>query len=268
LKVHGVTADAAVAHVLDCLDRRIGGWVMTPNVDILRRWVRNQSFRATTAGVTLCVPDGMPLVWASRLCGTPLAERVTGADLTQSLIAAAAARGKSVYLLGGAPGTAVEAASAMRRAHPQLRVAGTYFPPYGFENDPRQWDSMAEAIGTAQPDMVFVGLGSPKQEYVIQRLRGLLPASWWLGIGVTFSFLSGQLSRAPQWMQRCGLEWLFRLMCEPKRLARRYLVDDLPFAASLLAHAAGRAASLKFSQDRAAGQEPCCGLKYESSGTS
>jgi N-acetylglucosaminyldiphosphoundecaprenol N-acetyl-beta-D-mannosaminyltransferase len=153
-------------------------------------------------------------------------------------VAAAAGRGKSVYFLGGAPGSAAEAANAMRKAYPQLRVAGTYFPPYGFENDPRQWDAMAEAVCLAQPDIVFVGLGSPKQEYVIECLRGLLPVSWWLGIGVTFSFLSGQISRAPSWMQRCGLEWLYRLVCEPKRLAKRYLVDDLPFAAWLLAHSA------------------------------
>jgi N-acetylglucosaminyldiphosphoundecaprenol N-acetyl-beta-D-mannosaminyltransferase len=238
LPIHCVTTEVAVAHILDSLERGVGGWVMTPNVDILRRWVRDEQFRMLAADVTLCVADGMPLVWASRVMRTPLPERVCGADLTRSLLAAAADQSRSVFFLGGAPDAADAAADAMRAAHPHINIAGTYCPPFGFENMPAEWSSMAEALYAAQADMVFVGLGCPKQEVVIDRLRPILPGAWWLGVGVSFSFLGHTIGRAPGWMQRSGLEWLHRLSREPRRLAHRYLIDDAPFAAWMLLRAA------------------------------
>jgi N-acetylglucosaminyldiphosphoundecaprenol N-acetyl-beta-D-mannosaminyltransferase len=234
LPIHCVTSEVAVDHILASLARGVGGWVLTPNVDILRRWVRSPRFRLLAADITLCVADGMPLVWATRLMGTPLPERVCGADLTRSLLEKAADRGRSVFLLGGAPGASEAAIAAIQKAHPQLNIVGSYCPPFGFEQSAAEWSNMSEALFAAQPDIVFVGLGCPKQEIVIDRLRPILPNAWWLGIGVTFSFLGGTLTRAPRWMQHSGLEWLHRLSREPGRLARRYLVDDLPFAVWLL----------------------------------
>lgn len=239
LGIHRITAKDAVAHVFEQLDSRVGGWVMTPNVDILRRWRKQKYFREQTRYVTLNIADGMPLVWASRLRGEGLPERITGADITAAIAAEAVERDRSLFLLGGAPDAARLAAAALLETHPRLNVAGTHFPPYGFEQREEEWHLMAEALRIAQPDIVFVGLGSPKQEVVISRLRHVLPFAWWFGVGVTFSFLGGQTKRAPRWMQSFGLEWLFRLSCEPKRLSRRYLLDDLPFAITLLSSSAG-----------------------------
>jgi len=185
----------------------------------------------------LIVADGMPLIWASRIQGTPLPERVAGSSLISTLSAAAGKQGRSVYLLGGDKGTAEQAADVLKRQYPGVRIAGTYYPEFGFESDEAQMQKLIAHLTAANPDIVYVALGSPKQEWLIGQLRGYLPRAWWLGIGISFSFLSGHVKRAPQWMQRSGLEWLHRLCQEPRRLARRYLVQGLPFAASLFTSA-------------------------------
>jgi N-acetylglucosaminyldiphosphoundecaprenol N-acetyl-beta-D-mannosaminyltransferase len=238
--IHGITFAAvgereAVRHVADSASRGVGGWVVTPNLDIVRQCARDPAIARMVRSADLIVADGMPLVWASRLQRTPLPERVAGSNLVGLLSEEAARRGLSVFLLGGMPGTAEAAARVLQARHPGLRVAGTWCPPFGFEKDEAQMQAMHEAIRDSRPDIVFVGLGFPKQERLIERLRPAQPAAWWLGIGISFSFLAGEVSRAPGWMQRTGLEWVHRVAQEPRRLARRYLVDGLPFAVRLFA---------------------------------
>lgn len=240
IRLHAITEAACIDHVLGELGAHRGGWLATINVHYLRRLARDPAFRAACAPRSLAVADGMPLVWASRLQGTPLPERVTGAALVSSLTAGAAAAGRSLYLLGGAPGVASAAADILMRRHPRLRIAGTLPLPLGFEPGELALRPVADALAQAAPDIIYVALGSPKQDRVIARLRGALPGAWWLGVGAALSFLTGDVPRAPVWMQRTGLEWLHRLAREPGRLARRYLADDLPFAAGLLLGAAAR----------------------------
>ena len=237
VQIHAVTEEQAVDHVVRSLEQRRGGWVVTPNLDHLRRLAHDQKLKALYRHATLAVADGMPLIWASRIQGTPLPARVAGSDLIGSLSGAAAEHGKSIFLLGGDPGTAEGAADALSRRYGNVRIAGTYCPPVGFEKDPAEMRKVIVRLQEADPDIVYVALGSPKQEWLIGELRGYLPRAWWLGIGISFSFLSGRVRRAPKWMQRTGLEWVHRLAQEPRRLAKRYLVDGLPFAAGLLANA-------------------------------
>jgi N-acetylglucosaminyldiphosphoundecaprenol N-acetyl-beta-D-mannosaminyltransferase len=239
VRVHAITERQCIARILDELDAGHGGVVVTPNLDHWRRLSQDAAFAEVYRQADLIVADGMPLIWASRLKGTPLPERVAGSNLISTLSAAAAERGRSVYLLGGAPGTAEAAAAELARCSPELKIAGTYCPEYGFERDEEAMARIIAVLQTARPDIVYVGLGSPKQELVTMRLREYLPRAWWLGIGVSFSFLSGQVRRAPRWMQRAGLEWLHRLAAEPKRLARRYLIEDGPFAIRELGLAVG-----------------------------
>ncbi|OLB82234.1 MAG: glycosyltransferase [Actinobacteria bacterium 13_2_20CM_2_71_6] len=228
---HALTEDEAVARVREALARGEGGRILTPNVDILR-----QRPAAYAADASLVVADGMPLVWASRLAGTPLPERVAGASLVWSLSRAMAADGRSVFLLGGEPPVgAARAAAALLAAYPHLRVSGVS-PAYGFEST--NFPGVREAVRAAAPDLVFVGLGFPRQEEVISRLRPDLPDAWFLGCGMAINFVAGDHRRAPGWMQRNGLEWLYRLGSEPRRLAGRYLRHDAPYAARLLANAA------------------------------
>lgn len=237
VRVHAMTERATIDHILAELDRARGGWVVTPNLDILRRCVRDRAMRDLAHEATLVVPDGMPLIWASRLQGTPLPERVAGSNLVSSLSSAAASAGRSVFLLGGDPGVAESAGAELLRRFPGLRVAGFHCPAMGFENDETQLRAIEDALSAADPDIVYVALGSPKQERLIRRLRGAFPRAWLLGVGISLSFLCGEVRRAPRWMQRVGLEWLHRFLQEPRRLARRYFVDGVPFAIELFTRA-------------------------------
>lgn len=245
IALRGVAIDAlteaqCVDHVLAELAQGRGGWVVTPNLDHLRRLVHEPSFRELCSRASLVVADGMPLLWASRLQRTPLPERVAGSNLIWSVSRAAAQQSRRIFFLGGDPGTAEAAARILVERCPGLVACGTVCPPPGFELDSAQMQALRSGLIAARPDIVYVALGSPKQERLIAELKERLPQAWWLGIGISFSFVSGDVRRAPAWMQTIGLEWAHRLAQEPRRLARRYLVDGLPFAASLLCGSAWR----------------------------
>ncbi|MFI6599044.1 WecB/TagA/CpsF family glycosyltransferase [Nonomuraea sp. NPDC050536] len=193
--------------------------------------------RGLVDSAEIVVADGMPLVWASRLAGTPLPERVTGADLIWSLSELAALRGWPIYLLGGPPGVAARAAGQLVERHPRLVVCGVDAPPYGFDASDGGREEVRRKVVGAGPRLVFVGLGFPRQDRLIAELRRDLPDAWFVGCGAAIAFAAGTVPRAPRWMRRTGLEWAFRLVSEPGRLARRYLVHDLPFAATVLTSA-------------------------------
>jgi N-acetylglucosaminyldiphosphoundecaprenol N-acetyl-beta-D-mannosaminyltransferase len=233
VKLHQVTERQCVDFIVEEMHAGRGGVVVTPNLDHLRRCVRDLHFGALVAEADLVVADGMPLVWASRLQGTPLPERVAGSNLISSLSKAAAENGKSIFLLGGAEGTAKGAAEILIKRHPELKIVGTFCPQLGFETKPKQMAEIVAMLTAARPDIVFVALGSPKQEHLIAKLQPYVTNAWWLGVGVSFSFLTGHVKRAPIWMQRGGVEWLHRLCQEPRRLFKRYIVSGVPFAASL-----------------------------------
>jgi N-acetylglucosaminyldiphosphoundecaprenol N-acetyl-beta-D-mannosaminyltransferase len=176
----------------------------------------------------------MPLIWASRLQRTPLPERVTGSNLIYSLTAAAARQNKSVFLIGGTQSAARKTADILLSRYPGIRIAGVYSEWIDPKNGGEALKSLAKQLAKRAPDIVYVALGSPKQEELIDKLRVKLPHAWWLGVGIAFGFVSGEIRRAPRWMQQSGLEWLHRLMQEPIRLAHRHLIVGLPFAARLL----------------------------------
>jgi N-acetylglucosaminyldiphosphoundecaprenol N-acetyl-beta-D-mannosaminyltransferase len=237
VEIHAITERQAIEHILRELSKGRGGVTITPNLDHLRRCKSNMEFAAMVAEAELVVADGMPLIWASRIAGCPLPQRVAGSDLILTLSAAAAEHGRSIYLLGGAPGTAEGAAEVLRSRHPNIRIVGTNCPPLGFDQNETEIAKLVENLVEAAPDIVFVALGSPKQERLIERIRTSLPQAWWLGVGVSFSFLTGHVQRAPKVLQQTGLEWVHRLFQEPKRLFKRYVVQGLPFAGQLFASA-------------------------------
>jgi N-acetylglucosaminyldiphosphoundecaprenol N-acetyl-beta-D-mannosaminyltransferase len=238
VELHAITERQCIEHILEAMNQGRGGSVVTPNLDILRRCTRDLQFAALVSEADLVVPDGTPLIWASRLAGTPLPQRVAGSDLIKSLTAAAADANRSVFFLGGLPGAAEGAADVLKKTSPHLKVAGSLCPPVGFEEKPEEMDRIVRMLTETKPDIIWVALGSPKQENLINRLRDVLPASWWLGVGISFSFLTGEVKRAPRWLQKIGLEWTHRLVQEPRRLAKRYLMDGLPFFATLMVDSA------------------------------
>lgn len=233
--------EAEVAdHVTTAWQHGEGGSILTVNVDILRSLSRNSELAALAEDAEIVVADGMPLLWAASLAGYSVPERVTGASLVSTLSEAAAGSARCVYLVGGEPGVPEAAGRALAERFPGLRIAGTDSPPFGFEQDPQQLSALVDRITAARPDLVLIGLGFPKQERLIARLRPLLPSAWMLGCGAGIPFAAGQFRRAPAFLQHIGAEWAHRLLLEPRRLARRYLLHNLPFAVLLLATSAGR----------------------------
>lgn len=201
-------------------------YIVTPNAQHIALLQKDAHFRTIYRNAFLSVPDGVPLLWASRFLGTPLAGRVNGTDLFERLSEVSAEVGLQVFLLGGRPGSVDKAAQILQARHPGLSIVGTYCPPYGFEADPEELTIINTKIKTAAPQVLFVGLGSPKQEYWIYAhyQENQVPIS--IGIGASFEFVSGMVKRAPRWMQKSGLEWLYRLVVEPGRLWKRYLVGN------------------------------------------
>lgn len=232
--VHSTTMQKAVDHIAHSLDAGLGGWVVTPNLDILHKLTHDEAFAKLVEPSTLRLADGMPLIWASKLAGTPLPERVAGSDLVWNICQRAAKDGRSVYLLGGDDGIAEKAKGVLEQKYQGINVAGTHCPPFGFENDQQEMDKIVAALQETTPDIVLVALGCPKQERLIDRLRTQFPKTWFLGIGISLSFVTGDVQRAPAWCRRLGLEWAHRLLQEPKRLAHRYLVIGIPFAVKVL----------------------------------
>ena len=232
-----VSEQETVDHVISEIHHGCGGWICTANLDILRQWSGSPEVRGLVGDADVIVADGMPVVWASSLRGTPLPERVAGSSLTYTLTAAAAREGASIFLIGGNPGMAEAAADRLKELNPGLHVAGTLCPPVGFESSKRWSARIRRALHESDPDIVYVGLGFPKQERLIATLRGDHPSAWFVGCGISFSFIAGEFERAPERIQRLGLEWLHRLVQEPGRLWRRYLVQDMPFLGRLLVSA-------------------------------
>lgn len=206
-----------------------GGCLLTPNLQHLREFRRSPAVAAAYRRCELVVPDGMPLVWASRIEGTPLPGRVPGSDLIFSISEGAAEHGRSLFLLGGSPGTAEQAAAELSRRYPGLRICGTLCPQPGFEDSPEELAEIEARVAAADPDLVYIGLPLEKQLLVMERLRRVAPRAWQVGLGVSFSFVCGDVRRAPELVQRLGLEWLYRLSQEPRRLMRRYLLEGIPF---------------------------------------
>ena len=235
LPIDRLTKDEAIAQILTACARGDGGWVITPNVDILRQIHRDEALRHVVGKSTLRLADGAPLVWASRLQQQPLPERIPGASFIWWLSTAAARACVPIFLLGAAPGVARKAGQVLQADIPGLLVAGTNCPPLGFEHSTEATAAIIDSIGAANPRIVFCGLGCPKQERLMACLTEIFPNIWFLASGGSLDFIAGVTTRAPEWMQKTGLEWLHRLTHEPKRLFKRYVVHDMPFALRMLA---------------------------------
>ncbi len=199
-----------------------GHQVVTINVDFIVNALRDPQLLSILRDASLATADGMPLVWGARLLGVPLKERVAGADLVPALAERAAQKGYSIYLLGAGPGVADRAARILQQRYPGLKIAGVYSPPFhpGLETEA----SVLEMIRASRPDILMVALGNPKQEKWIQRYGAQLGVPVMMGVGGSLDFIAGVTKRAPQWMQSSGLEWVWRLAQEPRRLWRRYVV--------------------------------------------
>ena len=225
--IDNLTMEEAVAVVMALSEGNDNHYVVTPNADHIVRLEKDEEFQKVYQNADLILADGKPLIWLSRLLGTPIKEKVSGSDLFPAVCERAAGEGKSMFFLGAAPGVAAGAARRLQERYPGLEVAGTYSPSYGFEKDRKEIAHIVETLNQKRIDILCLGLGTPKQEKFFCHMRNVLHVGVALNIGAAIDFEAGNMKRAPVWMQGCGLEWLYRLMQEPRRLFKRYLIDDM-----------------------------------------
>lgn len=207
-------------------------YFITANLHYAMLTDQDRRLRSVNEGAAFLLADGMPLVWASRRLPTPLPARVAGADLVPALCERAARNGYRVFLLGGAPGVAEEAARVLQARFPALQIVGAEAPPFG-ELSPAEQSGLQERIRAARPDLLFVAFGQPKGELWLAENREALGVPACVQIGGSLDFLAGRVRRAPSLLQRLGLEWAYRIYREPTRLAPRYL-NNAFFALKML----------------------------------
>ncbi len=232
LEIDAIAMDEAVARLQRWIVQRDGHcrYVVTPNVDHLVLLRDNTHLQAAYRDASLIVADGWPLVFASRLLGKPIPQRVAGSDLVPALFATASEHQPiRTFLLGAAPGVAERAAQRIGATWPCVQVAGSYSPPLGFEHNLSQNRQILDRIAHLQPDVLVVGLGAPKQELWVHQHQHEICASVALCAGATIDFLAGHKRRAPRWIRKIGMEWCHRMVTDPRRLVRRYAHDAWVF---------------------------------------
>ena len=227
--IDDITMAAALDRIEVMIARREPTYVVTPNVDHVVRYHGDGAFRQVYEQAPLVLADGMPLLWAARFLGSPLPEKVSGSDLFPLFCERAARRGYRLFFMGGRPGAAQRSAEILHERHPGLNVVRVHCPPLGFERDKVENQRTIQMICDSEADLLFVGLGTPKQELWIHRHHRECAVPVSIGIGASFDFTAGYVQRAPRVLQATGLEWLWRLVLEPRRMYRRYLVDDPEF---------------------------------------
>lgn len=228
-----VTSDQAVAIIEDMVNSKKPHYLATANVDFTVQALKDPELRHILLEAHMVVCDGMPLVWASKWLGNPLPERVAGSDLVPLLLGLAEQHGWRVFFLGGTPAVLEKAMENIRLRHPGLQLAGALSPPFKPLQE-MDHQGLCATIRAAKPDLLFVSFGCPKQEKWIAMNYGNAGVPVNVGVGATIDFLAGSVKRAPVWMQRCGIEWIFRMLQEPRRLMRRYGVDLWIFGRAIL----------------------------------
>ena len=201
-------------------------YVVTPNVDHIVQLEKDEELKKVYDNASLILTDGKPLLWIAKWYGTPIKEKISGSDLFPLLCERAAQKGYKMFFLGAKEGVAAKAAENLMSKYMGLHVVDTYSPPFGFEKDQKEIEKIKKRIKKSTPDILIVGLGCPKQEKFMYHYCKELGVPISFGLGASFDFEAGNIKRAPKWMANHGLEWLFRITQDPKRMAKRYLVDD------------------------------------------
>jgi N-acetylglucosaminyldiphosphoundecaprenol N-acetyl-beta-D-mannosaminyltransferase len=223
--ISALNLDSAVALVCQALERKTKGYVCVTGVHGVSEARREPAFRKVLNQAFLNTPDGMPMVWMGRLQGFRQMGRVYGPDLMMRMCQLSPARGFTHFLYGGAPGVAEELRQRLEQRFPGLRVIGTHSPPFRSLTTAEE-EELARRVHELKPDIFWIGLSTPKQEQFMAQNWQRLDATLFFGVGAAFDFHAGRVRQAPRWMQLSGLEWLFRLGCEPRRLWKRYFKNN------------------------------------------
>lgn len=216
-----------IGQLLDSGEKQ--GYIFTPNVDHIVLLQRDREFRRAYEKASLVLPDGMPLIWASRLLGRPLKGRVNGTDIFCGIANIEGEMPPKIFILGGRCNNEEKEREVIVYKFPKLHLSKIYAPPFGFENDRAETDRIIKMINETPTDILVLTLGSPKSEKWILSNINKLNVKVAISVGATIDFITGRRRRAPIWMQKIGLEWFYRLVQEPRRLWKRYLVRDMLF---------------------------------------
>jgi N-acetylglucosaminyldiphosphoundecaprenol N-acetyl-beta-D-mannosaminyltransferase len=228
----------ALAVIADAVSARRQGYICVTGVHGVMEAQDDAAFKKTLNAAFLCTPDGMPMVWAGKLCGEREMSRVYGPDLMLDVCAWSETSGAKHFFYGGADGVAELLVQKLKAKFPKLQVVGASTPPFRALNE-TEVENLQAQVAAARPDIFWVGLSTPKQENFMAEFLPKLDATLMIGVGAAFDFHSGRVRQAPRWMQRSGLEWLYRLGSEPRRLAKRYFRNNPRFVWNFLGQLTG-----------------------------
>jgi len=225
--VNNLSMAEALREIGRLVDEKKKSYVVTINTDVVIKIEKDEYLKKIIDEADLSLVDGKPLVWFAKWQKRPVKAKVSGSDLVPELCRQAAEKGHTVFIIGGAEGVAEKAKENLERQYDSIQIAGTYSPPYGFEKNADELKKINTMISDAHPDILIVCFGCPKQEKWIYENYQTFDSIVSICAGATVDYLAGNVSRAPKWMSEHGCEWIYRLFQEPKRLFKRYLVDDI-----------------------------------------
>lgn len=225
--VDNYTSKEALLRIEELMAEKDHSYVVFVNTDVIVKAESNHKLRKILNQADLTLTDGKPLIWISKLFHSPIKEKVSGSDLVPKLCAYAEKKGWSVFILGGAAGVPEKAAENLKKSYRRLKIVGTYSPPFYFENDKEELRKIRELVRKAMPDILIVSLGCPKQELFVSANYDKIGVNMSVCAGATVDFLAGNVRRCPKWVSNAGFEWFFRFLMEPRRLFKRYFIDDI-----------------------------------------
>ncbi|WP_290655611.1 WecB/TagA/CpsF family glycosyltransferase [Anaerovibrio sp.] len=219
--------EEAVDKICHLIDIGKKSYVVAINVDVVMKIEEDKYLKRIVDEADLTLVDGKPLVWIAKLHKRPVKAKISGSDLVPEVCRVAADKGYSIFIIGGKPGIAEKAKENLERSLNGIKIVGHYAPPLGFESDADELDRINNMISNARPDIIIACFGCPKQEKWIYENYQKYDALVSICAGATVDFLAGNVNRAPKWMSDNGLEWFYRFLQEPRRLFKRYFVDDI-----------------------------------------
>ena len=225
--VNNVNMDEAIQAIEDMIAYEKKSYIVAINVDVVMKIENDSYLKEITDRADMVLVDGKPLEWIAKWHKRPIKAKISGSDLVPLLCERAAEKGYSIFIIGGKDGIAEKAQVNLERDLPGIKIVGTYAPPFGFEKDERELKKINEMISNAHPDILIACFGCPKQEKWIYENYQKYDAKVSVCAGATVDFLAGNVNRAPKWMSDHGLEWFYRFLQEPKRMFKRYFIDDV-----------------------------------------
>lgn len=225
--VNNVNMDEAIQAIEDMIASEKKSYIVAINVDVVMKIENDSYLKEITDKADMVLVDGKPLEWIAKWHKRPIKAKISGSDLVPILCKRAAEKGYSIFIIGGKEGIAEKAQQNLERDLPGIRIVGTYAPAFGFEKDEKELNRINEMISSAHPDILIACFGCPKQEKWIYENISKYDAKVSVCAGATVDFLAGNVNRAPRWMSEHGLEWFYRFLQEPKRMFKRYFIDDV-----------------------------------------